>query len=149
MTGIRSRMSTTRARLASVVMSAMIAGHWEAAYPEPANHFVARLLADLLHLIGSGIVGSMPLSRTQQQTVDLFQAASAQESCRTHTPARLTSAKQPAAVVSAAEELSSHTCCRETFPTRSSNPTTGSWTDFLRLPAMSCNVEASCSQVRQ
>ena len=60
----------------------MIAGHWEAAYPEPANHFAARLLADLLHLIGSGIVGSMPLSRTQQQTADLFQAAGA----RTHTP---------------------------------------------------------------
>jgi hypothetical protein len=57
----------------------MIAGHWEAAYPEPANHFVARLLADLLHLIGSGIVGSMPLSRTQQQTTDLFQTAGAQE----------------------------------------------------------------------
>jgi hypothetical protein len=85
----------------------MIAGHWEAAYPEPANHFVARLLADLLHLIGSGIVGSMPLSRTQQQTTDLFQAAGAQESCRTHTPARLTSAQQSAAVVSAADKLSS------------------------------------------
>ncbi len=102
MTGIRSRMST-----ASVVMSGMIAGHREAAYPEPANHFVARLLADLLHLIGSGIVGSMPLSRTQQQTTDLFQAAGAQESCRTHTPARLTSAQQSAAVVSAADKLSS------------------------------------------
>ena len=100
-------MSTTRARLASVVMSAMIAGHWEAAYPEPANHFAARLLADLLHLIGSGIVGSMPLSRTQQQTADLFQAAGAHESCRTHTPARLTSAQQSAAVVSAADKLSS------------------------------------------
>ena len=85
----------------------MIAGHREAAYPEPANHFVARLLADLLHLIGSGIVGSMPLSRTQQQTADLFQAAGAQESCRTHTPARLTSAQQSAAVVSGAEKLSS------------------------------------------
>src|SRR2546421_4851776 len=102
MTGIRSRMST-----ASVVMSGMIAGHREAAYPEPANHFVARLLADLLHLIGSGIVGSMPLSRTQQQTADLFQAAGAEESCRTHTPARLTSAQQSAAVVSAADKLSS------------------------------------------
>ena len=88
-------------------MSAMIAGHWEAAYPEPANHFAARLLADLLHLIGRGIVGSMPLSRTQQQTADLFQAASAQESCRTHTPTRLTSAEQSAAVVSAAGKLSS------------------------------------------
>jgi len=84
-------------------MSAMIAGHWEAAYPEPANHFAARLLADLLHLIGSGIVGSMPLSRTQQQTADLFQAATAQESCRIHTPTRLTSAEQSAAVVSAAD----------------------------------------------
>ena len=83
----------------------MIAGHWEAAYPEPANHFAARLLADLLHLIGSGIVGSMPLSRTQQQTADLFQAAGVQESCR--TPARLTSAQQSAAVVSAADKLSS------------------------------------------
>ena len=49
----------------------------------------------------------MPLSRTQQQTADLFQAAGAQESCRTPTPARLTSAQQSAAVVSAAEELSS------------------------------------------
>src|SRR5262249_15646774 len=89
--------------------SGMMARHWEAAstYPEPANHFVARLLADLLHLIGGGIVGSMPLSRTQQQTADLFQAAGAQESCRTHTPARLTSAQQSAAVVSAAEKLSS------------------------------------------
>ena len=87
----------------------MMARHWEAAstYPEPANHFVARLLADLLHLIGGGIVGSMPLSRTQQQTADLFQAAGAQESCRTHTPARLTSAQQSAAVVSAADKLSS------------------------------------------
>jgi len=83
----------------------MIAGHREAAYLEPANHFVARLLADLLHLIGSGIVGSRPLSRTQQQTTDLFQAAGAQESCRTHTPARLTSAQQSAAVVSAADKL--------------------------------------------
>jgi hypothetical protein len=61
----------------------------------------------LLHLIGSGIVGSMPLSRTQQQTADLFQAAGAEESCRTHTPARLTSAQQSAAVVSAANKLSS------------------------------------------
>jgi len=87
-------------------MSAMIAGHWEAAYPEPANHFAARLLADLLHLIGSGIVGSMPLSRTQQQTADLFQAASAQESCRTHTPTRSTSAEE-SAVVSAGDKLSS------------------------------------------
>jgi len=49
----------------------------------------------------------MPLSRTQQQTADLFQAAGAQESCRTRTPARLTSAQQSAAVVSAAEKLSS------------------------------------------
>jgi hypothetical protein len=49
----------------------------------------------------------MPLSRTQQQTEDLFQAASAQESCRAHTPARLTSAQQSAAVVSGAEKLSS------------------------------------------
>src|SRR5260370_34594209 len=88
-------------------MRGMIAGHGEAAYPEPANHFVARLLPDLLHLIGSGIVGSMPLSRTQQQTTDLFQAAGAQESCRTGTPARLTSAQQSAVVVSAADRLSS------------------------------------------
>jgi len=65
------------------------------------------LLADLLHLIGSGIVGSMPLSRTQQQTADLFQAASAQESCRTHTPTRSTSAEESAAVVSAGDKLSS------------------------------------------
>src|SRR5262245_66651300 len=72
-----------------------------------SGSFVAWLLADLLHLIGSGIVGSMPLSRTQQQTADLFQAAGAEESCRTHTPARLTSAQQSAAVVSAADKLSS------------------------------------------
>jgi hypothetical protein len=58
-------------------------------------------LADLLHLIAGGIVGSMPLSRTQQQTADLFQAAGAQESCRTRTPPRLTSGQQ------VAEELSS------------------------------------------
>ena len=76
-------------------------------YLEPANLFVARLLADLPRLIGGGIVGSMPLSRTQQQTADLFQAAGAHESCRTHTPARLTSAQQSAAVVSAADKLSS------------------------------------------
>jgi hypothetical protein len=49
----------------------------------------------------------MPSSRTQQQTADLFQAAGAQESCRTHTPACLTSAQQSAAVVSGAEKLSS------------------------------------------
>jgi hypothetical protein len=48
----------------------------------------------------------MPLSRTQQQTEDLFQAAGAQESCRAHTPAHLTSAQQSAAVVSGAEKLS-------------------------------------------
>src|SRR6516164_3257629 len=47
----------------------------------------------------------MPLSRTQQQTPDLFQAAGVQESCR--TPARLTSAQQSAAAVSGAEKLSS------------------------------------------
>jgi hypothetical protein len=63
-------------------------------------------LADLLHLIAGGIVGSMPLSRTQQQTADLFQATGAQESFRAHTPARLTSAQQSGAVVSAAEKLS-------------------------------------------
>ena len=74
-------------------------------YPEPANHFVARFLADLPHLIAGGIVGSMPLSRTQQQTADLFQAAGTQESCR--TLARLTSDQQSGAVVSAAEKLSS------------------------------------------
>jgi len=60
-------------------------------------------LADLPHLIGGGIVGSMPLSRTQQQTPDLFQAAGVQESCR--TPARLTSAQQSAAAASGAEKL--------------------------------------------
>jgi hypothetical protein len=74
---------------------------------QPANHFVAQFLADLPHLIAGGIVGSMPLSRTQQQTADLFQAAGAQESCRAHTPAGLTSAQQSAAVVSGAEKLSS------------------------------------------
>src|SRR5215469_16807397 len=49
----------------------------------------------------------MPLSRTQQQTADLFQAAGAQESCRTQTPARVTSDQQPAAAVSGTEKLSS------------------------------------------
>jgi hypothetical protein len=49
----------------------------------------------------------MPLSRTQQETADLFQAAGVQESCRTHTPARLTSAQHSAAAVSGAEKLSS------------------------------------------
>ena len=49
----------------------------------------------------------MPLSRTQQQTADLFQAAGVQESCRTHTSARLTSAQRSAAAVSGAEKLSS------------------------------------------
>src|SRR5215813_10053513 len=72
-----------------------------------SESFVAWLLADLPHLVAGGIVGSMPSSRTQQQTADLFQAAGAQESGRTHTPARLTSAQQPAAVVSGAEKLSS------------------------------------------
>src|SRR5262249_3325915 len=47
----------------------------------------------------------MPLSRTQQ-TADLFQAAGVQESCRTRTPARLTSAQRSAAAVSGAENLS-------------------------------------------
>jgi len=65
------------------------------------------LLTDLLHLSGGGIVGSMPLSRTQQQTANLFQAAGVQESCRTRTQARLTSAQQSAAAVSTAEKLSS------------------------------------------
>ena len=49
----------------------------------------------------------MPLSRSQQQTADLFQATGAQESFRAHTPARLTSAQQSGAVVSGAEKLSS------------------------------------------
>jgi hypothetical protein len=49
----------------------------------------------------------MPLSRSQQQTADLFQAAGTQESFRAHTPARLTSAQQSGAVVSGAEKLSS------------------------------------------
>jgi hypothetical protein len=49
----------------------------------------------------------MPSNRTQQQTADLFQAAGGQESCRTHTSARLTSGQQSAAAVSAAEKLSS------------------------------------------
>src|SRR5262245_45000706 len=49
----------------------------------------------------------MPLSRTQQETADLFQAAGVQESCRTHTPARLTSAQRSAAAVSGAEKLPS------------------------------------------
>src|SRR5262245_12200662 len=48
----------------------------------------------------------MPLIATQQPTGSLFQAAGAQESCRAHTPARLTSAQQSAAVVSGAEKLS-------------------------------------------
>ena len=71
---------------------------------EASESFVAWLLADLPHLIGGGIVGSMPLSRTQQ---DLFQAAGVQESRRTHTRARLTSAQRSAAAVSGAEKLSS------------------------------------------
>ena len=58
-------------------------------------------------LIGGGIVGSMPSNRTQQQTADLFQAEGVQESCRTHTSARLTSARRSAAAVSGAEKLSS------------------------------------------
>jgi predicted DNA-binding protein (UPF0251 family) len=49
----------------------------------------------------------MPSNRTQQQTADLFQAAGGQESCRTHTSARLTSAQRSAAAVSGAEKLSS------------------------------------------
>src|SRR5262249_48561315 len=53
-----------------------------------SGSFVAWLLADLLHLIGGGIVGSMPSSRTQQQTADLFQAAGAQESGRTQAVGR-------------------------------------------------------------
>jgi predicted DNA-binding protein (UPF0251 family) len=107
MTGIRSRMSTTSSfgvggneRDDCGALGGGISGASE-------SFCCSRLLADLLPLIGSGIVGSMPLSRTQQQTADLFQAAGAQESCRTPTPARLTSAQQSAAVVSAAEELSS------------------------------------------
>jgi hypothetical protein len=72
-----------------------------------SESFVALLLTDLLHLIGGGIVGSMPSNRTQQQTADLFQAAGVQESCRTHTSARLTSAQRSAAAVSGAEKLSS------------------------------------------
>jgi hypothetical protein len=75
--------------------------------PGASESFVAWLLADLPHLIGGGIVGSMPLSRTQQETADLFQAAGVQESCRTHTPARLTSAQRSAAAVSGAEKLPS------------------------------------------
>jgi hypothetical protein len=82
-----------------------------------SESFVAWLLADLLHLIGGGIVGSMPSSRTQQQTADLFQATGAQESCRAHTPARLTSTQQSGAVVSGAEKLSS----RQVLPRDLSN----------------------------
>ena len=78
-----------------------------------SESFVAWLLADLLHLIGGGIVGSMPSSRTQQQTADLFQAEGAQESCRTHTPARLTSAQQSAAVASAEKLSSRHVLPRD------------------------------------
>src|SRR5262249_26329925 len=74
------------------------------------------LLADLLHLIAGGIVGSMPLSRTQQQTADLFQAAGTQESFRAHTPARLTSARQSGAVVSRAEKLSSRQVLQRDLP---------------------------------
>src|SRR5215813_11871020 len=72
-----------------------------------SESFVAWLLADLPRLIGGGIVGSMSLSRAQQQTADLFQAAGVQEFCRTHTPACLTSAQRSAAAVSGAEKLSS------------------------------------------
>ena len=59
-----------------------------------------------MHLIAGGILGRMPLSRTQQRRADLFQAAGAQESLRAHTLARLTSAQQSAALVSGAEKLS-------------------------------------------
>jgi hypothetical protein len=65
-------------------------------------------LADLLHLIGGGIVGSMPLSRTQQQTGRIYSRRQALKSLfRAHTPARLTSTQQSGAVVSRAEKLSS------------------------------------------
>src|SRR5262249_32330754 len=99
MTGMRSRMSTSSSfsvggneRDDCGALGGGISGASES--------FVAWLLADLPHLIGGGIVGSMPLSRTQQETADLFQAAGVQESCHTHTPARLTSAQRSAAAVS-------------------------------------------------
>src|SRR5262245_29608656 len=40
------------------------------------------LLADLLHLVADGIVGSMQLSRKQQQTADLFQVQGVHSSFR-------------------------------------------------------------------
>src|SRR5262245_32910354 len=59
----------------------------------------------------------MPSNRTQQQTAELFQAAGVQESCRTHTSARLTSAQRSAAALSGAEKLSS----RQVLPRDLSN----------------------------
>jgi hypothetical protein len=107
------------------------------------------LLADLLHLIAGGIVGSMPLSRTQQQTADLFQAAGSQESFRAHTPARLTSAQQSGAVVSGAEKLSS----RHVLPRDLSNALKqlddGELDRLFAATRMSCNDAAGCPQVRQ
>jgi hypothetical protein len=58
----------------------------------------------LLHLIAGGIVGSMPLSRTQQPTAELFRAANAPQPCGTPT---LQSTQQSAAVASTAEKMSS------------------------------------------
>ena len=58
----------------------------------------------MLHLIAGGIVGSMPLSRTQQPTAELFRAANAPQPCGTPT---LQSTQQSAAVASTAEKMSS------------------------------------------
>src|SRR5262249_30928284 len=99
-----------------------------------SESFVACLLADLPHLIGGGIVGSMPSNRTQQQTADLFQAEGAQESCRTHTPARLTSAQHSAAAVSGAEELSSRHVLPRTSPTAQKNVDGGERARFFAAP---------------
>src|SRR5262249_36125707 len=58
----------------------------------------------------------MPSNRTQQQTADLFQAAGVQESCRTHTSARLTSAQRSAAAENGAKNLSARHVLPRAFP---------------------------------
>src|SRR5262249_26914195 len=75
----------------------------------------------------------MPLSRTQQQTADLFQATGAQESFA-HTPARLTSTQQSGAVVSRAEKLSSRHVLRRAFPTALKQWDEGELARFFAAP---------------
>ena len=110
--------------------------------------FVAWLLADLPHLSGGGIVGSMPLSRTQQ-TADLFQAAGVQEARRTHTPARLTSAERSAAAVSGAEKLSSRHVLPRDLSSALKQLDDGELDRLFAATATSWNVEAGRSQIRR